>query len=138
MFSDESTSVRLQEDNRRISMNVDRKVGDVVVGTANADGKNYVCILTEIDHVKFPSIETYDVGVCLRGLYLGKLIRLDNLRVVLSAERLLKLAEEKGGFDLATPPETPDELLPESERAKRREQKLLARIEALEKLVKAQ
>jgi hypothetical protein len=111
-------------------MNVERKVGDIVVGTANADGKTYICILTEIDYTPPPpKLDNYDVGVCLRGQYLGHRIRLDRVRVVMTTAELLRLAEEDKGFDLSTPPETPDELLPEAERTKRENQRLLKRIE---------
>jgi hypothetical protein len=107
----------------------DRRVGDVVVGTANADGRTYVCVLTDVDYTPLPpKIDNYDVGVSLRGQFLGSRIRLDRVRVVLSAEELLRLLAEKG-FDLSSPPETPDELLPEAERTKRENQRLLKRIE---------
>ena len=49
-----------------------------------------------------------------------------------TSEELLKIAEQHAGFDFSTPPELPDDRLPESERVKRENQKLLKRLEALE------
>jgi len=114
---------------------MEKRVGDIVVGTAQADGKSYVCLLVETDFTTTNrgtgQLETYDVGVCLTGQYLGNKIRLDYLRVVLTSSEVIKIIETHG-FDLHTPPELPDDRLPEAERVKRENQKLLKRLEALE------
>jgi hypothetical protein len=114
-----------------------RAVGDIVLGLANADQQNYICVLTDIDFTPPGKLDSFDVGVCLKGRLLGSRIRLDRVRVITSSAELLRLAEETGRFDFSTPPEVPDHLLSEAELAKRENQKLLKRLEALEEKLAA-
>lgn len=100
-------------------MNVERKVGDIVV-----DQVGQVCVLLEIDA---GYAEPYDRGLSLRPAF-GVPVKLKDYRPVIGIEQLLQLGE-KQGLDLESPPEKP---LTEFERLKLENQKLMKRLEALE------
>jgi hypothetical protein len=100
-------------------MNIQRKVGDICV-SLTPNGKPVVVVLTEIDHTKFPSLDTYDIATTLT-VYPGRSIRVDNLRVVMTSEELVKLLAEQTSFDFSTPPENPDSEISDADRIKRLE-----------------
>jgi hypothetical protein len=102
---------------------MERRVGDICVATSQADGRDYVVLLTDVDYSPPGKLDSFDVGCCLRGRYLGSRIRLDRIRVVLSAEELLKILAEKG-FDLVSSPEPPESQLTEVEKLRRENDKI--------------